>query len=107
MSEPHEKSRRRFREALATVIYPIMGLGVIAMFTIGLRRRGWTFRGWLSEVLDILWGLAFLCGLLFLIAAHASKETEGVEEAYPFMRLAALSFLLSAFALWLVLRGYV
>jgi hypothetical protein len=90
MSAPREKNPRRLREALATVIYPIMGLGVIAIIAVGLRRSGWTFLGWLSDVVGIVWPLAFSCGLLFLLAAHASKKKKGLKEAYPFMRYAAL-----------------
>ena len=107
MSAPREKSPRPLKEVFARILYPCMGLGVVALFAFSLRRSGWTFRGWLSDVVGIVWGLAFFCGLLLLLAAHASKETNDIEEAYRFMRLAALTFLTSAFTLWLVFRGYV
>jgi hypothetical protein len=77
------------------------------MFVSGLYLSGWTFRHWLSDVVGIVWPIGFYFGMLLLVAAHATKETGGIDEAYRFMRGAALSFLLSVFALWLVFRGFI
>ena len=95
------------KKMFGAVIYPILGLGVAAMFVVGLRKSGWTFHGWIRDVVEIVWPVAFIFGLLFLLAAHATKATGTIEEAYPFMRRAAISFLVSAFTLWLVFRGII
>lgn len=92
---------------LSAIIWPIGGLATVAIFVVGLVKSGWTFGAWLHDVLGLVWPLAFVFGLGFLLAAHACKDTKGVEEAYPFMRLAALAFLLSAFVLWLEFRWHV
>ena len=45
--------------------------------------------------------------LILLLAAHATRDTtKSFEEAYPFMKWAALAFMLSAFTLWLLFRGF-
>jgi hypothetical protein len=104
---------RRINEALAAITWPIIGIGAVAILVRSLP-SGWTLRGWLGEAAQIVWPLAFLSGLAFLLAAHAAKKTEkqveekykNREEAHLWMRRAALSFLLSLFALWLLFQGY-
>lgn len=95
--------KSRLRNILSNGLFLILCWGVIILtFGSALYYSHWSFRNWLSEMIDIIWPVAFIVGLLLLLAAHATRiTTKSHEEAYPFMKFAALSFMLSAFALWL------
>ena len=61
---------------------------------------------WLSVLVDIALPLAAGVGLLFMIFAHTDRKMRpNLEEAYGWMRAAALSFALALLLLWLRWRG--
>lgn len=57
---------------------------------------------WLSVLVDIAWPLAAGVGLLLMIFAHTDRKMRpNLEEAYRWMRAAALAFGLALLLLWL------
>ena len=100
-SEPPKQPRHgwlKFSDVLALVAV----WGFIIYVIVSAFRSGWRLTAWLSDIADIGWPLAAFAGLLLLLAAHACKSTQkDLNEAYSFMRAAALSFLLGFFLLWL------
>jgi hypothetical protein len=58
---------------------------------------------WLSVVADCAWPLAAGFGVLMMFTAHCVRQShaDDADEAYWYMRAAALSLLLGLFLLWL------
>ena len=101
-SEPPKQPRHGWLK-FSDVLTLIAAWGFIIYLIISAFRSGWSLTAWLSDAADVVWPLAALAGLLLLLAAHACKSTQkDLDEAYSFMRAAALSFLLGFFLLWLL-----
>ena len=80
----------------------------------------WSFTKWLLDVFSIVWPVAFCVAIIFLFAAyliHTGKDTptddpldqmhykyNRLEEAYGYMRGAAIASLISLLILWLTIR---
>lgn len=61
----------------------------------------------LAEIADCTWPLAMMFGVGFLLVAHLESRGEQYPStAYKYMRLAAQTFLLGFFVLWLRWRHF-
>jgi hypothetical protein len=64
---------------------------------------------WLREVIDVVWPLSAGAGGFLMLAAYAVRKVRPDEgqEAYKYMRAAAVAFLLSFILLWLKWRRFI
>ena len=106
-------SESRWWEPFGSVIFG-------AIFLYMIIPSGWRFSQWIREMFSIVWPIAFLVAILCLGVAFAARRVEDtpvddpltqmhykynrLEEAYAWMRGAALAALVSLLILWLIIR---